>query len=106
MLKAKKQNAVIFSNFFAIAIFLIVSHLILPAITDGIEPAYFITIESVLLLFSLIIANTVASTLNARFEKQVLKSSETKYLQDFIDALRVSYSLDDFYEIVKNKLNQ
>ena len=94
------------SNLLAVALFLIVSRFILPPITDGIERAYFIILEFVLLLFSLTIMSTAASVVNAALEDHVLRKSETRFMQSFIDALRFCYSLDDFYEIVKNILER
>ena len=106
MLKTKKLYVFILSNVLAVALFLIVSRFILPPITDGIERAYFIILEFVLLLFSLTIMSAAAAAVNAKIESDTLRKSETKYLQSFIDALRFCYSLDDFYEIVKKILER
>ncbi len=106
MLKTKKQYVTILSNVLAVLLFLLVSHFILPPITDAIEPVYFIILEFVLLIFSLLIAKTAADGLKKRFENDVFHKSETRYLQSFIDALRFCYSLDDFYEIVKSILER
>ena len=106
MLKTKKRNAVIMSNFLAVFLFLLVSYFVLPQRTSGIGMFYFVILEFTLLLFSLIIGNTFANSLSKRFEYYTLKKTETAYVQDFIDALRFCYSLDDFYEVVKNVLER
>ncbi|MBQ7620639.1 MAG: hypothetical protein IJS51_11010, partial [Treponema sp.] len=106
MLKIKKFYVFIVSNILAVALFLIVSRFILPPITDGIERAYFIILEFVLLLFSLTILSVAGIAVNQKLEDYVLKKGETRFMQQFIDALRFCYSLDDFYEIVKNILER
>ena len=98
MLKIKKLYVFVASNILAVALFMLVSRFILPPITDGIERAYFIILEFVLMLFSLTIMSTAAVTVNKKLEDNVLRKSETRFMQGFIDALRFCYSLDDFYE--------
>lgn len=104
MLKTTKRNVILVSNALTVVLFLVVSYFILKPVTSKIDTGIFVMIEFVLLLFCLIIGTSVAKSLNAKFENTVLKKTETAYLQKFIDALRFCYSLDDFYEIVKNIL--
>ena len=70
MLKTKKIYVFIVSNILAVTLFLIVSRFILPPITEGIERAYFIILEFVLLLFSLTIMSAGAVALNAKLERE------------------------------------
>ena len=128
MLKNKKRNVFIISNLLFVAIFLLVSYLILPpngirndkfyfqqieyvsamrqAMFLGQDARYVIVLEFIFLLSCLLVANTLSKRMSDKFEYHTLKKTETAYLQRFIEALRFCYSLDDFYEIIKTILER
>ena len=128
MLKNKKRNVFIISNILFVAIFLLVSYLILPpdgirndkfyfhqieyasamrqAMFLGNDALYIVVLEFIFLLSCLLVANAVSKMLSDKFEYETLKKTETAYLQRFIEALRFCYSLDDFYEIIKKILER
>ncbi len=106
MLKHKKRNVLIISDILAAILFMAISYFILPRVTIGIIPIYFITLEALLLTLSLVIAVGAAKNINRYFEYQTLHKTETLYLQEFIDKLRFCYSLDDLYELIKEVLER
>lgn len=106
MLRNRKRYVLLISEIVAALLFILVSHFVLPRVTFGLDPYYFVMLEFFILMICIIIAAAVSTSINKIQEHITMKESETAYLQKFIDKLKSCYSLDDFYEIVKNVLEK
>ncbi len=104
MLKNKKRNVLIVSDIVAAFLFMIISYFILPKVTIGIVPVYFVILEFILLLLCLIMSSSFSKLVNRNMEFVTMKMTENVYLHEFIEKLRFCYSLDDFYELIRNVL--
>jgi len=108
MYKARRRIVLLVTDVVITALLICLSIFIIPPVT-GKSPTegaavFAWTLDAILLCTLLIIGQQITNKANASIEQTALYSGETALLSEFIERIRFCYSLDDFYAIVADVL--
>ena len=108
MFKTRKRVAKIVCYLFALVFFLLVIVNVIPAVRSNTSSARAFTfaISGAIFLIMLFLAAFAGDRLSEHIEHKALRTGATELLTDFIEKMRICYSLDDFYELVSTLLEQ
>ena len=108
MYQAKRRSAIFSANTILVALFIGAAVSIIPVVSGKDSSPLKITFTgiTVALVFCVmsIISRSIARILTQKMRKLSFEMNDTKLISDFIEKLRVCYSLDDFYEIISSIL--
>ena len=108
MYKARRRTVLLITDALITIILVVLSIFILPNsdVGSGYTQLFSWGLTAAVFCTLMLIGQIVTSKANASIEKEVLFSGETALLSDFIERMRFCYSLDDFYQIMSEVLEQ
>jgi len=110
MYKSRRRTALVLVFIFLGLIFTFLAIYLVPQTkpNDFSEHSNFFTIAVASILFCLLLltASTVFDSIRNSLENTSLNTNETAFLSRFIDRIRFSYSLEDFYNAISTILEQ
>ncbi|MBP5284107.1 MAG: serine/threonine-protein phosphatase [Treponema sp.] len=110
MYKSKRRTALISVYVLIGLIFTFLAVFLVPQTkpNDFSEHSNFFTITVAAVLFCMLalVGSTIYTTIRQSIEKKSLNSRETAFLSRFIDRIRFSYSLEDFYNAISSILEE
>lgn len=106
MYKSRKRVALILINIFSIAAVIFVTIFLLPTRKSSALSIYTGIVAAVIFLSIFFWGSKIKGFFINRIRKQTLESGETVLLNEFINSIRSSYSLEDFYTAVADILEK
>lgn len=108
MYKARRRTVLLLSDSLITLLLVIFSVFIVPPDNSKIPNIILFAWLAVSMIFCvlLLLGQYVTNKANNAIEQDVLYSGETSLLSEFIERMRFCYSLDDFYEIISQVLEQ
>ena len=107
MYKARRRTVLLITDCVITLLLLVFSMYIVPK-SDGSKSIYVFSWLTTAAVFCtlMLIGQMIRNRANASIEQDALYSGETALLSEFIERLRFCYSLDDFYVIISDVLEQ
>lgn len=108
MYKARRRSVLLITDAVITILLIALSLTIIPHTDNGsfTDILFSWGFAAVFFVSLLVIGEITTKNANAKIEKKALYSGETSILSQFIDKMRFCYSLDDFYEIISQILEQ
>ncbi len=110
MFKARRRIYFTIVYFFVALIFLSLAVYLVPQtkINDFIDYSntFPTVVTAVLFCILMLIASTVYAMIRITLEKNTMRSGATAFLTEFVEKLRLCYSMEDFYNLIANVLEQ
>jgi len=106
MYRTQKKIIRIAINIAAVVLYVALTLFLLPRRAGNARSFYSFLVPALFLLIVLVWASQVLNTLVARARHRNLESGETMLLNNFIERVRFCYSLDDFYNVTAEILEQ
>ncbi|MBO4403943.1 MAG: SpoIIE family protein phosphatase [Treponema sp.] len=108
MYQAKRRSTILSVNIVLVALFICAAISIIPVIRSGnlpVKVAVFngITVAIVFCVMT-IVSRFIAVVVTEKIRKASLETKDTALISKFIEKMRFSYTLDDFYEIIGSVL--
>ena len=106
MYKVKKRVVLLIVDILAVCSFIVASVFLLPKRVYSDNPVYSFLGTVLIFLGVVFLVNRIRTYLLAKVKKSTLESGETLIIADFIDRLRFCYTLEDFYAVIEEILEQ
>ena len=107
MYKTRKRVAQVVSYIVALVLFLVIIVALLPVVKNAPVPRIFVGISAAVLAGVLILlASIIGKRISDSIEVKALYTGSTSLISEFIEKMRICYSLDDFYNLVADVLEQ
>ena len=108
MYKARRRTVLIITDCILIVLLVVLAIGIVPRIAPNNKMAFYFAFVTIGFLFCtlLVIARKFTGKTSEKIQEKVLYTGETSILSEFIEKLRFCYSLDDFYVLISEILEQ
>ncbi len=108
MYKRRRRLALGAVDVLLLVLLIVLSLVFIPPIIENKAYSFWFTLGTagILMFVALITADLITNRITEAMDHRSLHTGETALISDFIDRLRVCYSLDDFYEGIADILEQ